>query len=178
MDFLQKIETILAGWFKKAPRLPETGRKWLTDNIWWMALVGALISILGIFIIIPVLFATLTLTTALGTFSPYTTSYETAYGMAWLSLMFSVLNYVVTAVLLAVAVSPLKAKSRKGWNLLFVLYLVNFVLGVLSSLVLISIFAFIGPFIGAAIGGYFLFEIRDYFVGDKKVAHKKKHAKA
>ena len=53
MEFISQLERTVQGWLKAVPHLPEGARKWLGDNIWWIAAIGAVltgIGVLGIFI--------------------------------------------------------------------------------------------------------------------------------
>ncbi len=173
MDTVKNLEKTIGGWYKNVPHLPKGGQQWLADNVWWLALVGAILSVLGLFVVIPALLIALAFTSAVTTVTPYSVYYSNdVAGIVWLSLLVGLVSYIVTAVLLALAVNPLKAKSRKGWEFLFLSYLINFVLGVVSSLVLLNFSGIIGAAVGAAVGGYFLYEIHSHFVAKHKVAHK------
>jgi len=176
MEAVHNLEKTIAEWYKSAPHLPKGGREWLADNVWWLALVGAILSVLGLFTIVPLFLAALALTAAV---VPYAvTYYQGAFGIAWLGFLISIVSYIATALLLAVAVKPLKVKSKKGWDFLFLSYVINFGLSVIGALVALNVFGVVGALIGAAIGGYFLFEIYEYFgvkhkSEPKKVAEKK-----
>lgn len=63
---------------------------------------------------------------------------------------------MVTLVLYLMAFSPLKARKRAGWNLLYYALLI----GLVSNLVQLSIFGFI---IGGLIGFWVLFQIREKY---------------
>lgn len=174
----RKLESTVEGWYKKAnvPHLPKNGQKWLAENVWWLALLGAVLSVLGLFVVVPLFFAAIAITSiatsATFGYSMVATGYA---GLFWLSALISIASYVVTTVLLIMSISPLKVKAKKGWQLLFWSYLLNFGLAVVSDLVVVNIFGIIGAAIGAAIAGYFLFEIRDFFGAKHKV---EKHHKA
>ena len=175
MTALGELETTLGGWYKSAPHLPKNGQKWLADNLWWLALIGAVLSILGLLVVIPAFFATLAVTSYVtGGVSTYysSTYYNSLGGLYWLSLLVSLVSYIVTTILLALAVNPLKAKSKKGWEFLFWSYLANFAFSVVSAIVIVNIPGVIGSIIGVAVGGYFLFEVRSYFGAKHKVSAK------
>ncbi|MCF0073238.1 hypothetical protein LZD49_22350 [Dyadobacter sp. CY261] len=63
---------------------------------------------------------------------------------------------IVTLVMYLMAFSPLKARKRAGWNLLYYALLV----GLVSNLIQLSIFGFI---IGGLIGFWVLFQIREKY---------------
>lgn len=177
MKQVRELENKLHGWYKGAPHLPKEAQHWLADNVWWLALIGAILSALGLFIVIPLLLAALALTTAVAPFAAGYGYYPDVIGLGWLATTLSLISYVATGILLAMSVSPLKVKAKKGWELVFLSYLVNFGLSILGAVVTFSIVGVFGAFIGAAIGGYFLFEIYSYF-GAKAKAEPKVAAKA
>ena len=178
MSTLSSLEKTIAGWYKNAPHLPKNASAWLSENVWWLALIGVVLSVLGLFAIIPALFATLAFTTYFagmaGTYAP--ASYGAISAFSWLSVLITVVGYIATTAILAMAISPLKTKSKKGWTLLFLSFLVNLVVSVASALVVANVFSIIGTFIAAAIGAYFLFEVHSYFGAAHKV-HAKTHTK-
>jgi hypothetical protein len=48
MEVLSKLERIVAGWLKSVPHLPNGARRWLGDNVWWFAVVGAVLGVIGV----------------------------------------------------------------------------------------------------------------------------------
>ncbi|ACT96164.1 hypothetical protein [Dyadobacter fermentans] len=63
---------------------------------------------------------------------------------------------IVTLVMYLMAFTPLKARKRAGWNLLYYALL----LGLVSNLIQLSIFAFI---VGGLVGFWVLFQIREKY---------------
>jgi uncharacterized membrane protein YhaH (DUF805 family) len=175
MEFVTKLEKKVISWFKSTPDLPAGGRKWLGDNVWWLALVGAILS--GVSVIFS-LFALTALTALMGTTGA--TYYVTPTVTSWaivttiVALVFTVLK----GILLAMAVQPLKEKQKKGWVLLFATWLLSGVAVVVNSLLTLSIIGFIfGVLFGAvwlAILGYFLIEIHGEFAHVERSAGVKK----
>lgn len=164
MEFISQLERTVQGWLKAVPHLPEGARKWLGDNIWWIAAIGAVltgIGVLGIFITLLSNVATLG--------SPILSYYASTTFIMWvivkasITLAFAILE----CVLLALAVSPLKQKQKKGWVLLFAVLLLGVLSVVVSSILTFSVFGFIVNIIfGAlwlAVSAYFLFEIHGQF---------------
>jgi hypothetical protein len=93
------------------------------------------------------------------------------------------LDTLLTTILTALAVSPLKSKSRTGWELLFLSLVLSAVFDLVVDVVsLVSanggynlwsfVFNVLGVAIGFFIGGYFLFEIREKFMAKVKVPKK------
>jgi len=169
MEVVSKLERTILGWFKAAPHLPGTAVKWLGDNVWWIALIGAILSAIGI---ITGLVAVIGIASIVGTVaaSYYATSTFTAWAIVTglVSLAFS----VIETILLATAITPLKAKQKKGWVLLFAVWLVGAVSVVVNAILSLNPFGFIvGILFGAiwlAISGYFLFEIHGQFAHAEK----------
>lgn len=177
MEQLHRLETTFAHWYNGAPHLPKNGRDWLADNVWWMALVGVILGALALAIAVPLLFTSLSLTSTLSSYVTDDAIHRTAVGMAWTGLALSVVSMVASVVLLTMAVNHLKVKNKQGWNLVFWLYLINFVLNVIGAVVLLNLGGLLSAVLGVAIGGYFLFEIRDNFGSAKsKKAVKAKKA--
>jgi len=81
---------------------------------------------------------------------------------------------VVVAISLA-AIKPLRGLSKKGWDYIFLAFLVGAVSSVITTLISYNVFSvifslvFIAVFF--AIGAWLLFEIRSYF----KKPHSKPH---
>jgi hypothetical protein len=87
-----------------------------------------------------------------------------SFWLAWLSLL-------AQAVISIVAFPGLKIRSKKrGWDLLFYSAVISLVSGVLYALYDSSITSLISRLIGSAIGFYFLFQIRSYYLGKKTTA--------
>ena len=169
MKQVRELENKLHGWYKGAPHLPKEAQQWLADNVWWLAIIGAVLSAMGLLVVVPLLLGALALTTVV---APYAGYYSGFVGLAWLGILISVASYIATGILLAMSVNPLKAKAKKGWELVFLSYVVNFGLSIVGAVIAINVFGVLGAVIGAAIGGYFLFEIYSYFGAKSKAEHK------
>lgn len=169
MEMLRKLEGIVTSWYKGMPHLPENFRKWLADNIWWLVLIGV---VLSLFVIIPafgvLLFGGAVLTSVYGAQSMYN-------GGVFVWALFALMFVVADLVLSALAIGPLKVHRKLGWSLLFLVALLNILSTVLTFIANFSFGGLLFGLIGAAIGGYFLFEIRDHFgvVAVKPVASAK-----
>lgn len=178
MDSINKFEKMVEGWLKPLPHLPEKGRTWLANNVWWLALIGVIGSVLGA---INMFYAASVASryvnyvndiySAWGVSNPHSSGF---LGLDWsLSLIISTLGLAAGAVLMAIAISPLKTKQKKGWDLMFLAMLVSVAVQLVGVLFDFGnlIGGVLSAAIGAAIGVYFLFEIKPYF---KKAEAKKK----
>lgn len=169
MDTVHKFEKQVEEWLKPLPHLPEDWRKWIAHNVWWIVLVGVILSVLGGLALASALFAAMGAVATVNTlYSSLSVSGVSIYtGWWYAATVASLVFLVITVVINAMAVTPLKAKSKKGWDLLFL----SFLIGILSSIVGVVlnvttgnlVGSLIGGVIGAVIGAYFLFEIRSYF---------------
>jgi len=171
MEFINKLESIALGWVKNVPHLPVAGQKWLALNVWWLALVGAILAGIGGLFALGSLFQLIAL---LGTVANSYYVVQSVTSWAILSSIVSIVFLAVEVLLLGLAVQPLKARQKKGWVLLFALLLVNALSVVVNAFLTFSFGGFIVTIIfgaiGLAIGGYFLFEIHGQFAHSTKAA--------
>lgn len=164
MEYAAKLERAVLKWFKGVPSLPAGGRKWLGENVWWIVLIGAILT--GISILMNIAFIA-TQISLIGSVSnsyyvtPTVTSWEIVKGTVSVAFM------IVEVLLLATSIQALKVRQKKGWVLLFAAWLVSGISVVVSALLTLSILGFIiGVIFGAvgvAITGYFLVEIHSQF---------------
>lgn len=173
METIEKLETTIGGWFKDFPRLPKGLTAWLADNIWWLTIVGIVISVFASFVALSALLfifgiSGFTLTVSNGFL------WSAVAGIALISALVGIAGLLIDVVLMAMAVSPLKMKAKKGWTLLFVLLLFNFAFAVAGSLVSLNIIGVLAAALMAGVEAYILFEIRSYFGVTRKVASKTK----
>ena len=168
MESLKNLETMVASWYKSAPRLPKNGQKWLAENAWWLTLVGVILGTMGI---ISVLMATLVAGTILVGVGGAVGA--AVGGIAFVAVLLSLAFAIVDMIIAAMAISPLKAMQKKGWSLLFLVALVNVLSLLVTFLFQLNLFGLLWGLLFAAVGGYFLFEVRDYFSGIKSSPAKK-----
>lgn len=171
MEQIRNLETLIASWYKNLPHLPLAGQKWFANNAWWIVLVGVILGIGALFnILLLTFFAGSLLTVVAGAAG------AVLGGLALLAALFFLAFGFISLILSAMAISPLKAGQKKGWNLLFMALLVNVASLVLSFLFSFNFFSLVWDLLMAAIGAYFLFEIRDQFAKKPTVSpssHKK-----
>ncbi len=163
METVHKLEQTIATWYKSLPHLPENGRKWLATNVWWLTLIGVILSALGL---LGLLFGTL----LVGVFFTGVAGVAGAAlgGLLFFGALVTVVLGGISVVLGGMAITPLKAMQKKGWTLLFILMLIEAASMVVSNGLSYNIMALVWGLLWAAVGGYFLFEIRDYYKEAKK----------
>lgn len=164
MQQLASIERSLAKVFEGFPHLPKNVREWIADNVWWIVIIGVALSAMSLMWL---LFATVL-------FGPFLVGYAAVVAglqqgattaFVW---AISLAAGVVTLVLDAMAIQPLKAKLKRGWNLIFLSALISFVAGVVSAVLNVSFSGLLGSVLGTGIAMYLLFELRSYFAGAAK----------
>lgn len=164
MESIHKLEKTVADWYKNVPHLPKGGQKWIAENVWWIILIAVILGVFSVFS----LFAGLTALTAVsGVYGSYSVAYGANVGMALTAAWVSIISLAITTVIMAMAISPLKAHKKKGWDLIFVSDLIYFVIAIIGAVITFNFGSIIGAVIGTAIGFYFLFEIRSYFLEGK-----------
>lgn len=164
MDVMNKLEKTVLFWVKDVPHLPVSARKWLALNVWWMVFTVAALSGL---VFLSDLFG---LFSQIGQLSAPSRAYlvDDSYLTVSIFINAIALFFVfVIGLLLALAVTPLKERRKKGWVLLFVALLVQALAFAVSAVLTFSLAAFIivilfgGIVLGIAT--YFVFEIHGQF---------------
>jgi hypothetical protein len=169
MESIHKLENTIEGWLKPFPHLPADWRKWISENVWWIVLVGVILSVIVVMMTIGMIMTAVAAigaanTVVTSTFGTIGVNVAQVYtGWWYIATIISVVSLVVTIIIEAMAISPLKVLNKKGWDLMFIAYLIGIALSVVSAVLTLTIINLIGTAIGAAIGAYFLFEIRSHF---------------
>lgn len=159
MDSISKLEVTVAKWYENAPHLPVGGRKWLSENIWWLVLIGVILTVFAIFGLFSLLFLSGAILVGAGGAVGAALG-----GILWVAALVSVLFLLVQLVLMTMAISPLKQMRKQGWVLLFAVTLLNVVADVVGFLFKFNVFDLVWSLFMAAVAAYFLFEIRSSFV--------------
>ena len=176
MKELTKLENMVADWLKPIPHLPNDWRKWLAENVWWITLVGVILSVIGVLSIISAIFAAQSLfgaaTSIIGSAN------LTVHSGWWMVVsVISMLFMIAVIAVMAMAINPLKIMSKKGWDLLFLTLVIGVVATAVNIILSFNAFTFIPSiifgFIGYAISAYFLYEIRSHFNSVHSITHKK-----
>lgn len=142
------LEVMLEPIFAKFPHLPENGRKMLVDFSPWIALIFGALGILALL--------------GVGSMMGMGLSMLAYGGGMGLSVLVHTGIALVSAVLLLMAYPGLKAKTKKGWNMVFYSEVVSVIGGVIG-IVMWGASGIVGVIISALIGFYILFEIRSYY---------------
>ncbi len=153
MGFIAKIEDA----FKSLPHMPKGFNEFLVKIAPWLAIIGAVLSVLAV----PALLGVMALVSF--TLSPLTE----------ITLVIDLVAIIADAVLLFMAFGPLKNRELKGWVLLFwssVLGIVSTVASVIDS----HGGGVVTAIIVLLIRWYFLFEMKPYYDGKGVVAAVKK----
>jgi len=151
---LDGAEKQLQEWYKGAPNLPKNVSEWIAKYAWVFVLVGAVLMTFAAFALLAALGILTTATVAYG-------AYGVSYGFfGWIALA----ALIVYLVFSFKAISPLKAMKVEGWKLVFYLEFFYMAFGLLQWLAYpAAVSNLIGTVLGAAIGFYFLFQVKQYF---------------
>lgn len=154
---MKQLEKPLDDAFKSLPQLPENARKGLAAALPWLALLGAVFAFIG----------------AAHLYNIVTTVNYAFSGFGYLPGVAGVLatTWIGVALLLAegvlflVAFPDLRTFRKKGWSLLLWAMLISAFYGVVMNLFngSVDLSQLIVSLLGAAIGLYFLFQVRPYF---------------
>ena len=158
MEQIHKLEVMAAAWYKNAPHLPNEIRLWLARNVWWLTIVGIVLGSFGILTIVSItFFAGALLAGVAGVVG------AVVGGFVLISVIISLLLAMVSIFIGGMAVSPLQKMHKKGWTLLFLITLIEVASLGVSLIFTFDVFGTIWGLLWAAVGAYFLFEIREYF---------------
>ncbi|WP_159470788.1 hypothetical protein [Dyadobacter sp. 3J3] len=135
-----ELEPIFLG---KFPPFPENVKEFLVKYGPYFLLVGAILTLFG-------------LLAAFGIGTAAIGVGMIAYGGGF-SMYVGLLIATVIMVMYLMAFSPLRARKRAGWNLLYY----ALILSLISNLLQLALFAFI---IGGVIGFWVLFQIREKYI--------------
>lgn len=160
---LQKLEGKLDEVFvKNAPyQLPKAGKDWIVKYAPWIALIIGVIDLFavsGLWRLGHSVNYANHLLQSLGS-NQVVPAYQLGF-FWWVSLVV----LAIQAIMQIAAFPGLQARKKAGWNLLFY----SALLGVLTGVIYLfvdgrGVGSFIWQLIGAAIGFYFLFQIRSYY---------------
>lgn len=163
--FVHKVETTVENWLKPLPHLPEVARKWLAENVWWIVLVGAILTSISVLVQVGGVFTTIAAISSAAVWLAYYVGPVYTWWGVTVQLV-SVVLFAAVAALMWLAVKPLQDVKKKGWDLLLLTLLADLAIVVIVNVLgfgVFSIFSIIFGAIAVAIGGYFLFEIRSRF---------------
>lgn len=147
MNYLNQLAKTLDPYYAKLPALPKGVNDFIVSVAPWLALIFGVLGLLSGLAAFGVLTA----------FSPMAV-YAGVGGYA-LTGMLAAVVLLVQGIIDLLAFAPLKARKKKGWNLMFL----GVVLGLVSSVVTLSVSSVVGGVIGALIGYYFLYQVKSYY---------------
>ena len=156
MQYVDSVSNTVAKWMKDVPHLPKGFTKWLAENSWWLTIVGVVFSVFGVFGILAAMTAGSALLVVVGA--------PALGGMFFVSSLVSLVGIGISVVAEVMAITPLKAMKKRGWDLMFFVLLVSVVIGLLGGLLTANVGSVLFGLIGAAIGAYVLIELKQYFV--------------
>lgn len=156
MQYVDSVADTTAKWMKDIPHLPKGFTKWLAENSWWLTIIGVVLSAFGIIGLLTTMMAGSVVLAAVGAVG--------LGGMFFVSTLVTLVGYGVSVVAEAMAISPLKAMKKRGWDLLFFALLVSVALSIVGSLLTVNIVGILFSLIAAAIGIYVALELKPYFV--------------
>ncbi|MDQ5972026.1 MAG: hypothetical protein QG553_185 [Patescibacteria group bacterium] len=140
-------------------QLPDGLKKWIGQYAWIFALVGAVLGILASLALLPLI--------GIGSFFAAASGSAALVLFIWLSL-FVMIAYTA---LLCVATPRLKNMQKSGWNLIFysnlffIAYDILYWLGHITSVG--AYFGLMWNLLWAAVGLYFVFQVRSQFLPKK-----------
>ena len=159
MKQLLPLEESIAKIHKDLPHLPKAITTWLVENAWWLVIIGLVIGAVGALTAITAMTAgSLVVGAMLG---------ASVGGAVWASSAVNLIVLVLLVAIEAMAIQPLKAKQKRGWDLLFVASLVSVagsLVGALLSGPLGVVVGIVWALVGAAVAWYVLFELRAHYM--------------
>lgn len=166
MEYIKKAEDKIGEWLKPVPHLPEEWRKWLASNIWWLMVISAVLICLSLITVIKLIAIELGMSAVVETFSNYGLGAVDYTVTNIFVLSVSLVAMIAFASIFIAAIQPLKKGQKKGWDLMFLAFLISVALNVFSVLGSFhNLFSgLLNAAIGAFIGAYLLFELKSYFI--------------
>lgn len=168
MEAINSLEKKLVEVNKTLPQIPESGKKILAEWFWILLIIGVVLGAMGVLTILGIGATGSLLLTGLGA-----GGYVTA--TLWPSIVFGVIGMAVVLVIEAMAIGPAKNKEHRGWQLVFIAVLLQFVFSILQNVFLDNYTSILGSVIGLVISLYLLVQVHSYFTkGVKVVSNRKK----
>lgn len=165
MGQLATLEKKLGDLYKSAPALPKDVKKTIVE--WWpiVALVLGVIQLLAAWGLWSLYRTYDRVSDFANEFTRYYTGQSAGLdGTEKAVILASIGVVLVSGAIMVAAYGPLKAKAKRGWDLLFLGVLINVIYAVLNIFIdNRGIGSFIMSLVGTAIGLYFLFQIRDAY---------------
>lgn len=162
---IHKLENLIGGWFKGAPPLSKSTKETLA-GIWpWVALVFGVLQLAAAWSLWRLYDRVQPFNDLVDQYSQYYGNLDVGYSSVDKTFIFlAIAIAVVQGVLLLMAFSPLKARLKKGWDLMFL----SAIVGIVYSVATLFVDGRgIGSFVfGVIITGfvlYLMFQLRDMY---------------
>jgi hypothetical protein len=168
IEILVPVEKSLNKFYtENTPKLPKNFTGPLVEYLPWINLFIGVLTLLAAFS----LWGAATVTSSiidygnrLGAAAGVSTATNKLDAIVWIGLIV----LFIEAGLFIASFNPTKSKKKSGWDLLFYAAMVNLLYGIIIAFSSLGgIFSLVLSIIGTAIGLYFLFQIRSYFVKSK-----------
>lgn len=165
MGTIKQLETKIGGLFKSAPPLPESSKKSLVEAWPWIALVFGILQVLSALGLWGIVSAANRAVDIANTYAIYYTGQSVALSSLDKTVIYlGVIILAVSAVLLLKAYPELKKRSIKGWDLLFLSFLVNLLYSVATVFIDgRGIPSLVFGLAASAVGFYLLFQVKDKY---------------
>lgn len=173
MEKVRSIENKLADLFKDLPALPKSAKKTIVEYWPYVVLIVGVLQLAAAWSLWRFYDRANDFVGGVNSFISAYTNESIGFSAFDKAVIFLAIAFLaVQAVVMIMAFSPLKARLRKGWDLLFIVALIQVAYAVVSTFIDGRGFgSLVFGLIGAAIGFYFLFQIREFY-GAKPVAAK------
>lgn len=155
METVKSIEKQLVDVNKGLPKLPTGFTKWLANYGWLLVLIGVVLSVMSLIALVPLLLIAFGIIGIFGAQYGYV-GYDVASQLGWLSTSISVISLLVVLYLEVIAISPLKAKKYRGWELIFIANLISLGLSIIGSIIALQFASIVWALFLSAIGFYVL----------------------
>jgi uncharacterized membrane protein YhaH (DUF805 family) len=175
--FLNTLELKLNDVFKGMPKLSDSVRETLV-RVWpWLALIGGLAQLAAAYWLWRLSRVVSALNDLANSIAAYTGTRVGPSSFDKTMIYLGVVLLLVEAVILLVAFPRLRRREKSGWNLVFLVSLLEVVYAVVSVFVDgRGIGSLVMNLIVAFVGFYLLFQVRDKFKGSAAVRQPATHA--
>lgn len=166
MENIKQLESKIEEWLKPLPHLPANARKWISENLWWITIVGAVLEAWAIWTLIRVTYFVSSYYNAWSDFAKQLGVDTGVTVSAWdnITVIGCAIFMIASIALMIASIKPLKDMKKRGWDIMFLAYLLSMGYAIFNMLNNFSFGAIISVVISAVIGAYFLFEIKSHFV--------------
>lgn len=178
MERIKVLEDKLAGVFKDLPALPKNAKETIVQYWPIAAVVFGLLQLWVAYGLWDLLDKYNKVSDLVDSFAQYYTG--ASAGLSSLektSAYLGIAVLLISGVLMLLAAAPLQKRARKGWDLLFLAVVVQVAYSVVSIFTVEGgVGSFLANLVGAAVGFYFLFQIREYYGKKASVSTEKPKA--